>query len=106
MPLRDVLVTEESDSRNSVHILRVEEADVLGKVADAGPVLGRKRMAEGHAEAAVAVLYVEDDGVSAKFVPSMDQAHPLNAAGHSSCQVYGANVGFFLHRTRLLLDGL
>jgi len=85
------LVAKDSDARDGVHILGVQEADELGQVVDINLMLAEQRMLEGNGHAAIGIFDIEDDGVAANFAPVADDAESVVAGRHDSGQVDGAD---------------
>src|SRR6266568_7669684 len=85
-----VLITEDCDPRNGVHVFRVQEADEFRQVGDVVLLAGGEWMIEGNVDDAVAVLDIKHHGVAADFAPATNNAQAAIATGHHAGQVDGA----------------
>src|SRR5690348_10347369 len=85
----------------------MEIANVLGQVAD-GVMrdFARERMLERDIDGAVAVLDVEDYGVSTGVMPAAHQFDPPGAARGIAGHIYGANFAVFRKWAALFHDRL
>src|SRR5262245_4194559 len=91
--LRDIVIAKQGDAGDGVHLLLMQEAHVLRQIWNgAMSRLRRERMFKGDAQAAIAVLDIEDDGVAANCVPALYDVNPLGAACHGSRQIDGADL--------------
>src|ERR1700674_2563495 len=86
-----MLIAEDGDASNGMHVFGMQEANELGQVGNIVALSGSQRMVEGDVDDAVAILDVEDDGVAADFTPMADNAHSMIAARHHPGQINGAN---------------
>ena len=89
MGLDQSLVAEDRDPGDGVHVLRMQEVNELGQIVEGAAVASEQRMIEGDGHAAVAVLDIEDDGVSAHFAPVLDDANSVIAGRHDSREIDG-----------------
>ena len=76
----------------------------LGRSWKDAVMRSEQRMIEGNGHAAIAVLDIEDDGVSADFAPVLDDANSMIAGRHDSREIDGPHFKVTLYRNRLLHD--
>ena len=76
------LVTENGNSGNGVHALRVQEANVLGHIVDVGLVRPQQRVLEGNVDRAIAVFNVKNNRVAACIMPAPDDLYAVIASCH------------------------
>src|SRR5437588_650242 len=101
------LIAEERNACDGMHVLRMQKADQLRQVAD-GMMLRvrRQMMIECHVKRAIAILNVEDNGVTAQVMPSADKADAIVASRHGSGEVNGLYFKISGHDGRVLDDWL
>src|SRR5882757_1718855 len=85
----EVLVAEDSDPGNGVHVLRMQETGELGQVVDVVLLSTSERVVKGNVDDAVAVFDIKHYGVAADFAPMTDDPQAAVAAGHNAGQVDG-----------------
>src|SRR5579862_1220053 len=76
----------------------------LGQVMNVDVLASGERVIEGDVDAAVAVLDIENNGVSAHFPPVLDDPYPVVTAGHNAGQVDSPDLEVLGNGDRLLDD--
>ena len=76
------LVAEDGDSGDGMHALRMQEANVFRQIMEIGMMAAQQRMIKRNVDDAVAVLDIEDHGVSAHFAPVLNNPDSVIAACH------------------------
>src|ERR1700678_1781217 len=100
-----VLVAEDGDAGDGVHVLGVQEVDELRQVVNINLMLAEQGIFVGDGYAAVGIFDIEDDGVAADFAPVADDAKSVVAGRHDSGQVDGADFKVFGYGNGFLDDG-
>src|ERR1700752_2882571 len=98
------LVAENGDAGDGVHVLLVQETDELGNIVNVDVVLAEQRMIVRDGYAAVGIFDIEYNRIAADFTPMLDDANPVLAARHESCEVNGADLKIFGDRDCLFGD--
>ena len=101
-----MFVAEKSDAGDGVQVHGVQITHEFGQIGNRSPIMRRKRMIERYAQRTVAVLDVEYHGVSADFLPMLNDLDPFGAARHRTRQINRADLFVFSHRNRVFDDGL
>ena len=96
----EVLVAEDSDAGDGVHVLRMEEVDELGQIGDVVALTG----GQSNVDDTVAILDIEDYGVAADFAPVADNALAVFAASHDSGEINGADFEIACNWDRFLYN--
>src|ERR1035437_1182900 len=99
-----MLIAEDGDASNGVHVFGMQEVDELGQVGNIVALSAGQRVVEGDVDDAVAILDVEDDRVAADFAPVADDAQPMIAARHHPGQVNGADFEISCNWDRFLYN--
>src|SRR5271157_3975513 len=86
-----MLITEDGDASDGVHIFGMQEANELGQVGNIVALSAGQRVVESDVDDAVAILDIEDDRVAADLAPMADDAQSMIAACHYPGQVNGAD---------------
>src|SRR4029077_16597048 len=86
-----MLVAEDGDASDGMHVFGMQEANELGQVGNIVALSGGERVVKGDVDDAVAILDVENDRVAADFAPMADYAHSMIAARHYPGQINGAD---------------
>src|SRR5450631_149222 len=100
-----MLVAEDGDASDGVHVLRVQEPSELGQVGNVVALSAGERVVEGNVDDAIAILYVEHNRVTANIAPMPDNAHSMIAARHHSRQINGADFEIACNWDRFLYNG-
>src|ERR1035441_7838011 len=99
-----MLIAEDGDASDGVHVFGMEEVNELGQVGNIVALPAGQRVVEGDVDDAVAILDVEDDRVAADFAPMADDAQSMIAARHHPGQVNGADFEISCNWDRFLYN--
>ena len=73
-----VLISEDGDPGDGMQVLRMQEAGKLRQIRNIVVVLSGQWVLERDVNAAVTVLYVEDNRVAAQLPPAADDANAIS----------------------------
>src|ERR1700682_1901437 len=82
----------------------MHEMNELGQIVKRAVVTSQQRVIEGDGHASIAILDIEDDGVSAHLSPVADDPDSVVAGGHDSGEIHGPHFKVTVDRNRLLDD--
>ncbi len=99
-----VLIAEDGDAGDGVHVLGMEKANELRQVGNVVALTSSKRVIEGDVDDAVAILDIEDNRVAPDFTPMSDNARAVITAGHDTGQVNRPDFKISCNWHRLLYN--
>src|ERR1700723_2388124 len=91
------LVPEDGDSSDGMQILRVEKTHELWQIADRRMVSSDQGIFKRNVDASVAVLNIENHGISAHFTPVPDDSQAMVATRHQPGEIDGADLKVLLY---------
>ena len=101
----EVLIAEEGDAGDGVHVFGMQEVNKLRQIGNIVALSGGEGVVEGDVDDAVAIFDIEDDGVATDFLPMADDAQSVIAAGHDSGEINRAYFKISCNWHRFLYNG-